>query len=94
IGIVPAFATAPALIVVGGLMMTGVMNVDFTDFSEGLPAFLTIIMMPLTSSIANGFAFGFISYVLMKVLTGKARQVNLVMWIVAAAFLVNLALRG
>ncbi len=94
IGLVPSFATAPALVVVGALMMAGVSNVDFTEFSEGLPAFLTIIMMPLTSSIANGFAFGFVSYVLLKALTGRARQVNPVMWIVAAAFLVNLALRG
>ncbi len=94
IGLVPPFATAPALVVVGALMMTGVMNVDFTDFSEGLPAFLTIIMMPMTSSIANGFAFGFVSYVLLKVFTGKARQVNPVMWVVAAAFLVNLGMRG
>ncbi len=94
IGLVPSFATAPALVVVGALMMAGVSNVDFTEFSEGLPAFLTIIMMPLTSSIANGFAFGFVSYVLLKALTGRARQVNPVMWIVAAAFLVNLSLRG
>ncbi|MFC2316744.1 MAG: NCS2 family permease, partial [Selenomonas massiliensis] len=61
IGLVPAFATAPALILVGALLMSEVGKIDFSDFTNALPAFLTIIMMPLTSSIANGFAFGFIS---------------------------------
>ncbi len=94
IGLVPAYATAPALILVGAMMMGGVSNVDFSDFTEAMPAFLTMIMMPLTSSIANGFAFGFVSYVLLKVCAGKAKQVNPVMWIVALAFLANLGLRG
>lgn len=93
IGLVPGFATAPALILVGTLMMGGVTGIDFTDFSEALPAFLTIIMMPLTSSIATGFAFGFISFVVIKCFTGKMREVNIVMWIITAAFVVNLAMR-
>ena len=71
-----------------------VVNVKFSDFSDGLPAFLTIIMMPLTSSIANGFAFGFVSYVVLKVVTGKVREVRPIMWLVAVAFVANLALRG
>lgn len=94
IGLVPGFATAPSLILVGALMMSEVVNVKFSDFSDGLPAFLTIIMMPLTSSIANGFAFGFVSYVILKTVTGKVREVRLIMWLVAAAFVANLALRG
>ena len=94
IGLVPGFATAPSLILVGALMMSEVVNVKFDDFSDGLPAFLTIIMMPLTSSIANGFAFGFVSYVILKTVIGKVREVRLIMWLVAAAFVANLALRG
>ena len=94
IGLVPGFATAPSLVLVGALMMSEVVNVKFSDFSDGLPAFLTIIMMPLTSSIANGFAFGFVSYVVLKVVTGKVKEVRPIMWLVAAAFVANLALRG
>ncbi len=93
IGLVPGFATAPSLILVGALMMSEVGNIDFKDFTEALPAFLTIIMMPLTSSIANGFAFGFVSYAVLKTLAGRPREVSLIMWIVCIAFLVNLQLR-
>ena len=94
IGLVPGFATASSLILVGALMMSEVVNVKFDEFSDGLPAFLTIIMMPLTSSIANGFAFGFVSYVILKTMTGAAREVRPIMWLVAVAFVANLALRG
>ena len=94
IGLVPGFATAPSLVLVGALMMSEVVNVKFSDFSDGLPAFLTIIMMPLTSSIANGFAFGFVSYVILKTVTGAVREVRPIMWLVAAAFVANLILRG
>lgn len=93
IGLVPAFATSPSLILVGALMMSEVGNIDFKDFTEALPAFLTIIMMPLTSSIANGFAFGFVSYAFLKTLAGRPREVSPIMWIVCIAFLVNLQLR-
>lgn len=93
IGLVPAFATSPALILVGAIMMSEVGNIDFKDFTEALPAFLTIIMMPLTSSIANGFAFGFVSYAFLKALTGRYREVSFIMWIVSIAFLINLQLR-
>ena len=94
IGLVPGFATAPALVLVGALMMTSVNQVHFADFTDGLPAFLTIIMMPLTSSIANGFAFGFVSYVFMKAVGGKAKEVNWIMWLVSVAFLINLVMRS
>ena len=93
IGLVPAFATSPSLILVGALMMSEVGNIDFKDFTEALPAFLTIIMMPLTSSIANGFAFGFVSYAFLKTLAGRPKEVSPIMWIVCIAFLVNLQLR-
>ncbi len=93
IGIVPGFATAPALILVGALMMAEISSVSFVDFTDGLPAFLTIIMMPLTFSIANGFAFGFISYTFLKVLTGKGKDVSWIMWAVSIAFLVNFYMR-
>ena len=94
IGLVPGFATAPSLVLVGALMMSEVVNVKFSDFSDGLPAFLTIIMMPLTSSIANGFAFGFVSYVILKTVTGAVREVRPIMWLVASAFVANPILRG
>ena len=94
IGFVPAFATAPALILVGALLMSEVGKIDFSDFTNALPAFLTIIMMPLTSSIANGFAFGFISYTVMKLFAGQYKQISWIMYLVSIAFLINLALRS
>ena len=94
IGLVPAFATAPALILVGALLMSEVGKIDFDDFTNALPAFLTIIMMPLTSSIANGFAFGFISYTVMKLFAGQYKKVSWIMYLVSIAFLINLALRS
>ena len=90
IGLVPAFATAPALI----LLMSEVGKIDFSDFTNALPVFLTIIMMPLTSSIANGFAFGFISYTVMKLCAGQYKKVSWIMYLVSIAFLINLALRS
>lgn len=94
IGLVPGFATAPALIIVGSLMMSACTQIDFSDLTEALPAFLTIIMMPLTSSIANGFAFGFISFVCIKTLAGKYKEVSPIMWVVSLAFIANLVLRS
>lgn len=94
IGLVPGYATAPPLILVGALMMSEVGKINFQDFTDGLPAFLTIIMMPLTSSIANGFAFGFISYAFIKTLGGKWREVSWIMWMVSIAFLINLFMRS
>lgn len=94
IGLVPAFATSPSLIIVGLLMMSSIGDINFSDFDEALPAFLTIIMMPMTSSIANGFAFGFVSYTIMKIIKGKFSDISIIMWIVSIAFLINLGLRG
>ncbi len=89
---IPGFATAPALIVVGFFMLDSITKIDFTDFTEGFPAFLTIIMMPLAYSIAEGLVFGFLSFVILKTLSGKAKEVNIVMWIIAALFLIKIIL--
>ncbi|MDY6269028.1 MAG: NCS2 family permease [Selenomonadaceae bacterium] len=94
VGLVPGFATAPPLILVGALMMAEVGKINFRDFSDGLPAFLTIIMMPLTGSIANGFAFGFVSYAFMKTAVGKYKEVSWIMWLVSIAFVINLVMRS
>jgi len=89
--VVPIEAAAPALVVVGALMVRQVRDIDFTDFSVALPAFLTIVVMPFTYSIANGIGAGFISYVLLQTATGRGRQVDPLMWVVAVAFLGNFA---
>ena len=87
---IPGFATAPALIVVGLFMMDSITKVDFSDFTEAIPAFLVIVTMPFTYSIAQGLIFGVLSYVILKVLTGKKKDVNIVMYIIAAVFLFKL----
>ncbi len=86
-GAIPAAATAPALILVGALMMEGVRHIDWDDLTDSLPAFLTIIAMPLTFSIANGVSLGVIAYCVLKALTGKAREVSPVLYGVAALLL-------
>ena len=92
VGLVPSVATAPALIVVGAMMLSGVKDIDFTDFSETVPAFLTIAMMPLSYSIANGIAFGLISYVLIKLICGKIKETHWITWLLAAFFILRFAL--
>ena len=91
VALVPSFATAPALIIVGYLMMTEVVHIDFSDMTEGFPAFLAIIMMPLTSSIASGIGFAFVSWPVIKLLTGKGREVSVCCWILAGLFVLNFA---
>ena len=93
VGMVQGYATAPALIIVGAVMIQEVRNIHFSDMADALPAFLTIITMPLTSSIATGFGMGFISYVVIRACIGRAREVSLIMWVVAACFVINFALR-
>ncbi|RMC38052.1 NCS2 family permease [Paracoccus alkanivorans] len=90
-GAVPAYATAPALIYVAALMVRELREVDFDDVTEAAPAVLTAIAMPFTYSIANGLAFGFVSYALLKLLTGRAREVHAATWIVAALFVIRFA---
>jgi adenine/guanine/hypoxanthine permease len=85
-GAVPAYATAPALFYVSCLMLRELVEVDWNDTTESVPAVVTALMMPFTYSIANGIAFGFISYAGLKLLTGRAKDVPLVAWIIAAVF--------
>lgn len=92
IGIVPAYATAPALIIVGVYMFKNIKEIDFNDFTEAIPAFLTIVLMPLTFSISIGLSFGFISYVILKLAVGKASSVSMLMWGIAALSVLNLYL--
>ena len=89
---IPSFATAPILVVVGLFMVTSITKIDFSDFTEGLPAFLAIIMMPFTSSIAEGIVFGILSWVILKVATGKAKKVQPLMYILAALFILKIVL--
>ena len=79
VGAIPAAATAPALIVVGSMMMTTITEISWSDPLVAIPAFLTMMTIPLTFSIANGLAFGFCAYTLLKVLRGQGREVN---WLV------------
>ena len=88
-GLVPAEATAPALIIVGVLMVGAVMKIDFDDFTEAFPAFLTIIFMPLAYSIADGIAFGFIAFPLVKVVAGKTKEVHWLLYILAVISLIH-----
>jgi len=85
---IPSFATAPVLIVLGLLMMEPITKVNFSDFTEGLPVFLTLILTLLTYSITDGLAFGFLSYVLIKLFTGKAKEIPKPMYVIAALFIV------
>jgi AGZA family xanthine/uracil permease-like MFS transporter len=86
---IPGAATAPALVLVGLFMMSPIKNINLDDYTEAIPAFLTIITMPLTYSIAEGIMFGMLSYVLLKLFTGKLKQISLVMYIIAALFLLK-----
>ncbi|MCU4412819.1 NCS2 family permease [Acinetobacter sp. WU_MDCI_Axc73] len=91
---VPGFATAPALLFVGVLMIQGITNIDWEDITEAVPAFLTIVFMPFAYSIADGIAMGFISYALIKLLTGKAKSVPYMVWIVAVLWAFKFAVFG
>jgi AGZA family xanthine/uracil permease-like MFS transporter len=86
-GVVPAYATAPALLYVSCLMLRELADIDWSDTTESVPAAITAVMMPFTYSIAQGVAFGFISYALLKLLTGRAKDVKLIVWAIAAVFL-------
>ena len=92
VGIVPYEAAAPALVVVGFLMMQQITHIDFRDFSIGIPAFLIITIMPFTYSITNGIGAGFVAYVVIKIFQGKAKDVNWLMWVIAIAFAVYFAI--
>lgn len=87
--LVPSAATAPALVLVGLFMLTPIRNIDLGDFSEAIPAFLTILMMPMAYSIAEGLVFGVVAYILMKLCTGKAKEIPIVTWVVGALFVLK-----
>ena len=88
--LIPSAATAPALIFVGFLMMQSISSIDFQDLTEGIPAFITIMVMPFAYSISKGIAFGMISYVICKIAGKKAKEVPVVTWILAVIFIANL----
>lgn len=89
--IVPIEAAAPALVVVGALIMRQISEIDLSEFRVALPVFLTIVVMPFTYSIANGIGAGFVSWVLLAAATGRARTVHPLMWVVAVAFVAYFA---
>lgn len=93
-GLIPSFATAPAVIIVGSMMMRNIKDINFSDITESIPAFLTIAMMPLSYSIGNGFGFGFISYCLIKTFTGHVKEISPVMWLISIMFVVSFYMHG
>ncbi len=91
---IPAVATAPALVIVGVFMMQGVTRLDLSDFSVAAPAVLTMLLMPLTSSISEGMSVGFLCYVVLKLGIGRARDLTPTAWVLGGFFLVHLVLRS
>ena len=89
---IPSFATTPALVVVGLMMVENVRDIDFSDYTEGFPAFMTILMMVVCYSISEGLVFGVISYVLLKLFGGKKNELNPVIVIIAILFFLKLIL--
>lgn len=87
--LIPTQATAPVLVIVGILMLGDVKLINFSDFTEALPAFFTILLMPLTFSIAQGIAFGFISYTVIKLISGRRKEINPVMYVLTVCFIVH-----
>ncbi|ARE89695.1 putative adenine permease PurP [Clostridium formicaceticum] len=88
---IPAAATAPALILVGLFMISPIKDIDFDDFTEAIPAFLTILMMPLTYSISEGIIFGMMSYLVLKLLAGKRKEISPLMYIIVVLFMIKIA---
>ncbi len=83
VGIVPSYATAPALVMVGLFMMKEIRRIDFSNLEEAMPSFIILVMIALSYSISRGLAFGFISFVLIKLAAGKTRDVKPTMWVIA-----------
>lgn len=94
IKIIPNSAISPILIIIGALMIKNALNINFNDFSEGFPAFLIIAMIPLTYSIVDGMAFGFIAYPIVKIANKKSKDVSIAMYVIACMFLVNFILHA
>ena len=93
-GVVPAYATAPALFFVACLMLRELTELDWDDSTEVVPGVVTALMMPFTYNIANGLAFGFITYAALKLFTGRAKEVHWMTWIIAAVFLFKFIYMG
>lgn len=91
---VPAAATAPALILVGLFMITSVVKINFDDMTEAIPAFLTIVMMPFAFSIAQGIVFGMLSFVILKAFSGQAKHISVTMWVIFVLFIGKMVLDG
>ena len=86
---IPGAATAPSLIIVGMMMMNPVTKIDWLNYRESIPAFLTVILMPLAYSISDGILIGMISYVVLYALTGKYKQITPTMWVLAVLFILR-----
>jgi len=86
---IPDYATAPALILVGALMTESIARIQWGDFSDALPAFITMLATPLTFSIATGLSLGLISYTVVKVAAGKIREINPLVWILTVLFILR-----
>ena len=91
---IPSYATAPALILVGALMCSSVAKVDWGDFTDAVPAFLTLIATPLTFSIATGLSLGLLSFTFLKLFTGRHKEISPLIWILSALFLLRYAFLG
>ena len=91
---IPAYATAPALILVGALMCGSVARVQWDDFTEAFPAFLTLVATPLTFSIATGLSLGVLSYSLVKLGSGKYRDISPLIWVLSVLFLLRYVFLG
>ncbi|NMA92975.1 MAG: NCS2 family permease [Firmicutes bacterium] len=87
--IIPSAATAPALILVGLFMMEPIFKIDLKDYTEAIPAFLTILMMPIAYSIAEGIVFGMLSYTLLKLFTGRVKEIPIIMYVLSAIFVLR-----
>ena len=94
IAAIPVYATAPALILVGALMCGSIARIQWNDFSEAFPAFLTLVATPLTFSIATGLSLGLLSFTFIKVGTGKYREISPLIWILSGLFLLRYAFLG
>lgn len=89
-GSIPSAATAPALIIVGAMMMTPIVEIDFSDYSESIPAFLTIIFMICASSVSDGIMVGVLSYVILKTISGRVKELSPTLWIIAAVLVAKI----
>ncbi len=89
---VPQAAIAPVIIITGALMMAALARINLNDFAEWFPAFLIVVLIPFTTSISTGLAFGFVTYPLLQIATGKAKQISIPTYVLGGLFLVDLVL--